>query len=107
MFSSIKFVYTKLPQILIKEKLKDLTDHIFNKGNSLYLVYNENHSFFITEQHERYTLWSCQKKCDTLHFLLDNIFMKYGLKLYRRIVGIPMGTNCAPLVADLFLFVMR
>ena len=25
-------------------------------------------------------------------------------KLYRQIVGIPMGTNCAPLVADLFLF---
>ena len=24
--------------------------------------------------------------------------------LYRQIVGIPMGTKCAPLVADLFLF---
>ena len=24
--------------------------------------------------------------------------------LYRKIVGIPMDTNCAPLVADLFLF---
>ena len=23
---------------------------------------------------------------------------------YRQIVGIPMGTNCAPLVADTFLF---
>ena len=23
---------------------------------------------------------------------------------YRQIIGIPMGTNCAPLVADLFLF---
>ena len=28
----------------------------------------------------------------------------FGTKLYRQIVGIPMGTNCAPLVADLFLF---
>ena len=25
-------------------------------------------------------------------------------KLYRQVVGIPMGTNCAPLVAELFLF---
>ena len=25
-------------------------------------------------------------------------------KLYRQIVGIPIGTNCAPLVAELFLF---
>ena len=30
--------------------------------------------------------------------------MRFGTKLYRQIVGIPMGTNCAPLVADLFLF---
>ena len=47
---------------------------------------------------------SCQKMCDALHYLLDNIFIGFGSKLYRQIVGIPMGTNCAPLVADLFLF---
>ena len=41
---------------------------------------------------------------DALHYLLDNIFIRFGSKLYRQIVGIPMGTNCAPLVADLFLF---
>ena len=33
-----------------------------------------------------------------------NIFIRFGSKLDRQIVGIPMGTNCAPLVADLFLF---
>ena len=42
--------------------------------------------------------------CDALHDLLDNIFIRFGSKLYRQFVGIPMGTNCAPLVADLFLF---
>ena len=31
-------------------------------------------------------------------------FLRFGSKLYRQIVGIPMGTNCAPLVSDLFLF---
>ena len=24
--------------------------------------------------------------------------------VYQQVVGIPMGTNCAPLIADLFLF---
>ena len=42
--------------------------------------------------------------CDALHYLLDNIFIRFGSKLYRQIVGIPMGTNCAPLVADLFCY---
>ena len=39
-----------------------------------------------------------------LSFLLDNIYIRFGTKLYKQIVGIPMGLNCAPLVADLFLF---
>ena len=42
--------------------------------------------------------------CEALIYLLDNISIRFGTKLYRQIVGIPMGTNCAPLVADLFLF---
>ena len=42
--------------------------------------------------------------CEALTFLLDNIYIRFGSKLYRQIVGIPMGTNCAPLLADLFLF---
>ena len=45
-----------------------------------------------------------QNVCDALSYLLDNIYIRFGTKLYRQIVGIPMGTNCAPLVADLFLY---
>ena len=45
--------------------------------------------------------------CEALLYLLDNIFIRFSTKLYRRIVGIPMGTNCAPLTADLFLFAMK
>ena len=72
--------------------------------NSLYLACNDENAFFTSEQPKRYKLWSCQKMCDALHYLLDNIFIRFGSKLYRQIVGIPMGTICAPLVADLFLF---
>ena len=41
---------------------------------------------------------------DALIYLLDNFYIRFGSKLYRQNVGIPMGTNCAPLVADQFLF---
>ena len=42
--------------------------------------------------------------CESLTFLLDNIYMRFGIRLFRQIIGIQMGKNCAPLVADLFLF---
>ena len=39
-----------------------------------------------------------------LEFLIDNIFVEFGGQVFQQTVGIPMGTNCAPLLADLFLY---
>ena len=65
---------------------------------------NEECAFFTSDVYNNHNLWSCQKVCDALVYLLDNIFIRFGTKLYRQTIGIPMGHNCAPLVADLFLF---
>ena len=92
-------LYTTLPHNLIKEKLLDLIEWTFKRAlknyGSLYLACNDRKAFFTSSDQSRYTLWS---------YLLDNIYIRFGTKLYRQIVGIPMGTNCAPLVADLFLY---
>ena len=39
-----------------------------------------------------------------IEFLVDNIYVRFGGQLFRQMVGIPMGTNCARLLADLFLY---
>ena len=76
-----------------------------NKNNgSLYLARNDRNAFFTSSDQSRYTLWSCQNVCDALSYLLNNIYSRFGTNLYRQIVEIPMGTNCAPVVADLFLY---
>ena len=97
-------LYTKLPHNLIKEKLIDLIERTFQKEGSLYLACNVRNALFTSEEHNSYTLWPCQMVSEALIFLLDNIYIRFGTKLYRQIVGIQMGTNSAPLVADLFLF---
>ena len=52
----------------------------------------------------RITIYGLVKKvCDALVYLLDNIFIRFGTKLCKQTIGIPMGTNCAPLVADVFV----
>ena len=65
---------------------------------------NEECAFFTSDVYNNHNLWSCQNVCDALVYLFDNIFSRFGTKLNRQTIGIPMGTNCAPLVADLFLF---
>ena len=81
----------------------NLQKDIKNYG-SLYLACYDRKAFFTSSDQGRYTLWSCQNVCDALCYLLDNIYIRFGTKLYRHIVGIPTGANCAPLVADLFLY---
>ena len=43
-------------------------------------------------------------KLDMTDVLVDNIFVKFGGCLFRQVIGIPMGTNCASLLTDLFLY---
>ena len=97
-------LYNTLPYHLLKDKLIDLINRTFIRENTQYLVCNEECAFFTSDVYNNHNLWPCQKVCDALVYLLDNIFIRFGTKLYRQTFGIPIGINCAPLVADLFLF---
>ena len=35
---------------------------------------------------------------------MENIYVQFEYIAYQQIVGIPMGINYAPFIADLFLF---
>ena len=39
-----------------------------------------------------------------IEFLVDKKYVRFGGQLFQQTVGILMGTNCAPLLADLFLY---
>ena len=97
-------LYTTLPHHLIKDKLINLIQKTFARENKSFLACNAELAFFTDEQVKHYTMWTCSEVCEALTFLLDNIFVRYGSAIYRQVIGIPMGTNCAPLVADLFLY---
>ena len=77
-------LYTTLPHSLVGDKLVDLVGRTFQGGGSLCVA--------------------CQKVCEAPTFLLGNIYSRIGSKLCGQIVSIPVGTDCAPLVPDLFLF---
>ena len=51
----------------------------------------------------RYTSFSRRELCLAIDFLIDNIYVRFGSSVFRQLIGIPMGTNSAPLLADLFL----
>ena len=81
-------LYTTLPHNLIKEKLFDLIERTFyKKEGELYLACNDKKAFFTSKDHYKgYQLWSCQNVCDALSFLLDNIYIRFGTKLYSKLL---------------------
>ena len=65
-----------------------------NSGKHAYFSVNRSKDGFSVTVKE---LISC------INFIIDNSYITYKGKIYRQIIGIPMGTNCAPYLANLFL----
>ena len=63
-----------------------------------------NKSYFTSDPLNGNKKYTADDICKIIEFLVDNIYVRFGGQLFRQMVGIPMGTNCAPLLADLFRY---
>ena len=79
---------------------------MFKNGNRRYkyLVLGHEESYFVKEHSDSKHKYSEDDIIKMLEFLVDNIFVVFAGKVFQQIVGIQMGTNCAPLLADIFLY---
>ena len=77
---------TTLPHDKLKTRLKETIHKAFKQNSKGKTCYSE------------------EQVISMLEFLIDSIFVSFGGTLFQQVVGIPMGTNCAPLLADLFLY---
>ena len=111
--TSIKFFdFSILYKTILHQKLKDrLTSiirnaFIFKNGNRRYnyLVLGHEETYCVKEHSDSKNKYSEVDIMKMLEFLVDNIFMVFAGKVFQHTVGIPMGTNCAPLLADIFLY---
>ena len=70
----------------------------------MYLVLGHEGTYFVNEHSDSKNKYSEDDIIKMLEFLVDNIFVVYGGKVFQQTDGIPMGTNCAPLLTDIFLY---
>ena len=69
----------------------------------MYLVNGHEETYFVKEYSDSKNKNSEDVIIKMLEFL-DNLFMVFARKVLQHTVGTPMGTNCAHLLADLFLY---
>ena len=60
--------------------------------------------YFVKEHSDSKNKYTEEDIIKMLEFLVDNIFVVFAGKVFQQINGIAMGTNCAPLLADIFLY---
>ena len=68
------------------------------------MVVKNDTAYFVKEQTDAKNIYTEDDIISMLNFLTDNIFVQFGGIIFQQIIGIPMGTNCTPLLADLFLY---
>ena len=101
-------LYTTIPRQKLKDRLTSIIRNafIFKHGNRRYkyLVLGHEETYFVKEHSDSKSKYSEDEIIKMLEFLVDNIFVVFAGKVFQQTVGIPMGTNCAPLLADIFLY---
>ena len=97
-------LYTKIPHKLLKQSLTWIINKAFEISKKNFIsVYSRNAKW--TNLPRKNTIFFNKKEIIyMLHWLINNIFVTFGDKLFQQKIGIPMGTDCAPFLANLFLF---
>ena len=101
-------LYTTIPHDKLKSRLFQIHDNCFLNKNGTqkykFLVIGKQDTYFVRNHSDCSHKYSEVDIKSMLGFLIDNIYVVFGDHVFQQSVGIPMGTNCAPLLADLFLY---
>ena len=101
-------LYTSIPHDLLKSRMNNIINNAFKHKNGAtrytHIKVGRNKSHFTSDPLNGDNKYTANDICKMIEFLVDNIYIRFGGQLFRQMVGIPMGTNCAPLLADLFLY---
>ena len=105
----ISTLYTTIPHDKLKSKLKEIINQCFlhKNGNRrfLYVVNGYKDTYYVRDHSDAPQKYSDADVIMMMEYLIDNMFMELGGWICRQTIGIPMGTNCAPLLADFFILV--
>ena len=101
-------MYTSIPHDLLKSRMNNTINNAFKHRNGAtrytHIKVGRNKSYFTCDPLNGDNKYTANGICKMTEFLVDNIYVRFGGQLFRQMIGILMGTNCATLLADLFLY---
>ena len=98
-------LYTNITHKDLKEKMKWVIEKAFF-NDSKQFIYVSNHDATWNKRSNTMKISKIQLLTH-IEYLIDNIYITVGEHVFRQVVGIPMGTDCAPFLANLYLFALE
>ena len=101
-------LYTSIPHDLLKSRMNNIINNVFKHKNGAtqytHIKVCRNKSYFTSDPLNDDNKYTANDICKMIEFLVDNIYVRFCGQLFQQMVGIPIRTNCAPLLANLFLY---
>ena len=88
-------LYTTIPHNKLKSKLKEIINQCFfqKHGNRRfqYVVIGYKDTYFVRDHSDGPQKYSDADVIKMLEYIIDNIFVEFGGRIFQQTIGIPMG----------------
>ena len=99
-------LYTSIPHAQLKDNLLKFVNRIFEFKDKLYIIPNlYTKKAYFSNNKGKSVGFNKEDLLNCLYYLIDNSYVIYDDIIYRQTVGIPMGTNAGPQIANVYLHV--
>ena len=97
-------LYTKLAHDDILDSMNTIIDLAFKKSKYKFIsVYQSSSNWSNKPRPETFKFDAASLK-DSLKFILQHSYFSVGSLVFQQRIGVPIGVDCAPAIADLTLF---
>ena len=98
---------TKFMHKWLKEKLAWAVRRAYEHSKRVKIAVYNRSAGWVDKPKEGTIALTAEELIERIHYLVDNIFVEYNGVAIRQAIGIPMGTDRAPQLANLLLFVLE
>ena len=98
-------LYTMIPHDKLIERMRLVVEMAFKVSKKPYLRINKSTATWAAKlpAKTKLTYYTVDGLMEDIKVLLDNIYIQHAGKIYRQIIGIPIGSDCSQDLANLFL----
>ena len=97
-------LYNKIPHAKLLYVLNEINDFAFKAGTRDYVTVYNSGGFWLRSKSKTRRSYSLHEIKSCLKFLINNSVLQVGSKIFRQVIGIPIGSDPTPFFANLFLF---